>query len=80
MIEKKESIEKSVMLLRQDFIDVLSNDINNCNLPLFVIEPILKDVYLEVKSLLQKQYEIEKAEYEQKMKQYNEDYKVNPNE
>lgn len=68
MIEKKENIEKSVMLLRQDFIDALSNDINNCNLPLFVIEPILKDVYLEVKSLLQKQYEIEKAEYEQKIK------------
>lgn len=64
----KEKIEKPIMMIRQDFIDTISDDINNCNLPLFIIEPILKDIYLEVKSLSQKQYEIEKMEYEKKMK------------
>lgn len=64
----KENIEKPITVIRQEFIDVISNNINNCNLPLFVIEPILRDIYLEVKSLSQKQYEIEKAEYESKLK------------
>lgn len=64
----KEKIEKPITVIRQEFIDTISNAINNSNLPLFVIEPILRDIYLEVKSLSQKQYELEKAEYEQKMK------------
>lgn len=70
----KEKIEKPIIMIRQEFIDKISDDINNCNLPLFVIEPILKDVYLEVKSLLQKQYAYEKAEYENKIKECNKDF------
>lgn len=62
-----EKIEKPITLIRQEFIDTLSNTINNSNLPLFIVEPILRDIYLEVKSLSQKQYEIEKAEYESKL-------------
>ena len=61
-------IEKPITIIRQEFIDAISNDINNCNLPLFVIEPILRDVYLEIKTLSQKQYEMDKAEYESKLK------------
>lgn len=66
-VKMNEKIEKPITIVRQEFIDTISNDINNCNLPLFVIEPILRDMYLEVKSLFQKQYELEKAEYEQRM-------------
>lgn len=72
----KEKIEKPITVIRQEFIDAISNAINNSNLPLFVVEPILRDVYLEVKSLSQKQYEIEKAEYEktiQEVQTKNED-------
>lgn len=64
-----ERIEKPITIVRQEFIDALTNNINNCNLPLFVIEPILRDIYLEIKSLSQKQYELEKAEYEQKIQE-----------
>lgn len=63
-----DKVEKPITIIRQEFIDKISNDINNCGLPLFIIEPILRDLYLEVKSLSQKQYEIEKAEYESKLK------------
>lgn len=63
-----EKIEKPITVIRQEFIDAISSDINNCGLPLFVVEPILKDVYLEVKSLSKKQYELEKAEYEEKIR------------
>lgn len=61
----KERIEKPITVIRQEFIDEISNSINNCELPVFIIEAILKDIYLEVRSLSQKQYEIEKAQYEQ---------------
>lgn len=60
----KENIEKPMIIARQEFTDQIIESVNNCGLPLFVIEPILKDVYLEVKSMLQKQYEIEKVQYE----------------
>ena len=62
-----EKIEKPITMIRQEFIDTISDVVNNCGLPLFVVEPILRDIYLEVKSLSQRQYEIEKAEYERKI-------------
>lgn len=68
-----ENIGKPITMLRQDFISSLINVVNNCQLPLFVIEPILKDVYLEVRALSNKQYEIEKMEYEKKVQECKED-------
>ena len=65
-MEKK--IEKPITVARQEFIDKISDVINNCNLPLFIVEPIMRDVYLEIKSLSQKQYEMDKEEYESKLK------------
>ena len=62
-----ENIEKPITVARQEFIDGLVNYINNSGLPLFVVEPILKDMYIEVKTMLQKQYESEKMQYEQMM-------------
>lgn len=65
-MEKK--IEKPITIVRQELIEAISNDINNSNLPLFIVEPILKDMYLEIKSLSQRQYVIDKNEYESKLK------------
>lgn len=65
-MEKK--IEKPITVARQEFIDTIFDAINKCGLPLFIIEPILRDVYLEVKSLSQKQYEMDRDEYESKLK------------
>ena len=61
-------IEKPITVARQEFIDTIYEDINKCGLPPFIIEPILKDVYLEVKSLSRKQYEMDRDEYESKLK------------
>ncbi len=68
-----EKIKKPITVARQEFIVLISNDINNSNLPLFVIEPILKDIYLEIKSLSQRQYELERAEYEKSILECNKD-------
>lgn len=66
-----ESINKPMSVVRQEFIEQLFNDVNNCTLPLFVIEPILRDLLNMVKSAAQQQYEAEKSQYEQKLNEQN---------
>lgn len=58
-----ENIEKPMIVARQEFINKLAYDINNCGLPIFVIEPILRDMHLEVKAILEKQYDFELSQY-----------------
>lgn len=67
----KDNFEKPITILRQEFIDALINDVNNCKLPLFVIESILQDLLIQVKAMAQKQYELDKANYESQLKQQN---------
>lgn len=66
------AIKKPLSIIRQEFIEQLVNDVNNCELPLFVVEPILQDLLNMVKSAAQHQYETEKAQYEQQLNKQNE--------
>lgn len=61
------TIKKPLSVVRQEFIEQLVNDVNNCELPLFVVEPILQDLLNMVKSAAQQQYETERAQYEQQL-------------
>ena len=61
------NIVKPVTLIRQEFVDTLVEEINNCQLPMFVIEPILQDLLDQVKVMVQKQYEADKAQYESQL-------------
>ena len=71
-------ITKPMSVIRQEFIEQLVNNVNNCPLPLFVVEPILQDLLSMVKTAAQKQYEAEKAQYEQQLlKQTENDEKMN---
>ena len=63
-----ETMIKPMSVIRQEFIDRLVHEINNCELPLFVIEPILQDMLSAVKTASQKQYETEKAQYEEMLR------------
>ena len=65
-----ENLVKPMSVIRQEFIEQLVDDVNNCQLPLFVVEPILQDILSMVKSAAQKQYEVEKAQYESAKAQY----------
>ena len=65
----KSILEKPVTVIRQELIETLVNTINNSGLPLVIIEPILKDIYLETKAALQRQYELEKMQYENGLKE-----------
>lgn len=66
------NIVKPVTLIRQEFVDTLVEEINNCQLPMFVIEPILQDLLDQVKVMVQKQYETDKAQYEAQLKEVEE--------
>lgn len=59
---------KPVTILRDEFIRNLAELINNSNLPPFVIESIIKDVYFDVKSFAQKQLENDLKNYQESLK------------
>ena len=63
----KETIQKPITVIRQEFIEKLVDEVENCQLPLFVIEPILQDLLNMVKVTSQKQYEAEKAQDEEQL-------------
>jgi hypothetical protein len=60
-----EQIRKPITVVRQEFIAKMVNEINTCGLPLWAIEPILEDLLRSVKAESKRQYETEKAQYEQ---------------
>ena len=64
-----ENLMKPMSVIRQEFTEQLVSDINNCKLPLFVIEYILQDVLNTVKATAKQQCELEKMQYEQLLKQ-----------
>lgn len=60
-----ENLNKPITIVRAEFISNLADLINKSGLPPFIIEPILKDIYFEVKNAAQRQYEMDVARYEQ---------------
>ena len=64
-----ETITKPMSVMRQELTEQIVSDINNCKLPLFVIEYILQDVLDTVKSAAKQQCEMEKMQYERLLKQ-----------
>ncbi len=60
-------MEKPITLIREDFIKSMARTINTSKLPAFVIEPILANLLDEVRAAAVKQYESDKAKYEQEI-------------
>lgn len=60
-------IQKPLSVLRAEFIGSLTELINNSALPPFIIEPILKDMYSDVRLLSQKQFEAESKRYKEQL-------------
>ena len=61
--------DKPSSVARVEFIDGIANLINNSGLPAFVMEPILRDMYIEVQNVSNRQYEYDKEQYEQAVQQ-----------
>ena len=66
---KKEKIMKPASVAVIELQNELVKLINESNLPAFAIEPILKDLWVEAKASVQKQYEIDKKLYEDSLKE-----------
>ena len=64
----KNQINKPITIIKEEVVNDIANVINNSMLPAFVIENILKDMYLEAKAMAQRQYEIDKERYEESLK------------
>ena len=61
-------MNKPSTIIYEEFKQNLASLINNCGLPAFVIEPVLRDYTNEIKSLAQRQYQLDKAEYDEFLK------------
>lgn len=61
-------IQKPATLAYEDTKKSLADIINNCGFPLFVVEPILKELLDEVRAVRKKQYETDKERYEAELK------------
>ena len=68
-----ETITKPMSVMRQELVGQIIASINNCKLPLFVIEYILQDVLNTVKSAVKQQCEMESMQYEEALKKNQED-------
>lgn len=58
-------ITKPASILRSEFITSLTELINTSGLPAFIIEPILKDFYFDIKSIAQNQLADDVKAYEE---------------
>lgn len=65
----RNKVMKPMSVARSEFIQYLTNLINESTLPLFVIESILKDMHSDVRSLSQRQLEIDLKNYREALSQ-----------
>lgn len=66
-----EQIIKPMSVARVEFINALTDLINNSMLPPFVIEPILKDMYNDIHTVAMHQYESDFKKYNEELKNTN---------
>lgn len=58
-------MDKPATMLQREFKEKIIGAINESKLPAFVITPILEQALAEVKAIEEKQYEADKAAYEE---------------
>ena len=65
-------MEKPTSLLLHEFKDNIVKTVNDSKLPMFVMEPILRDLYTSVKNEANRVYLLEKEAYEKSIKEKEE--------
>lgn len=64
-MSKANEIMKPMSVLRAEFINSLTDLINNSKLPPFVVEAVLKDMYTDIKIVSQRQLESDYKKYQE---------------
>lgn len=67
-----DEIQKPITVVRMEFITSLSDMINNSKLPPFILEPIFKDMYTDIRRMAQRQYELDLERYNKEINGFNE--------
>lgn len=62
-------MEKPISIIIEEAKQKIGTTINELNLHPSILEPIMKDLYTEVQFLAKQQYEKDKKEYEESMKE-----------
>ena len=70
---RNEPIAKPMSVVRNEFINSMTELINKCQLPLFVIEGVIKDIYSDIHILAQRQLEADLKNYHESLKTQKED-------
>ena len=60
-------MNKPTTIVYEEFKQDLANLINNSGLPAFVVEPVLQNFLNETRMIMQRQYQLDKAEYEKSL-------------
>lgn len=58
-----EIAKKPLSVARNDLMNNMVDAINNSYLPIMIVEYVVKDLYMEVRAMAQKQYDKEQDEY-----------------
>ena len=56
-------IQKPLSVARNDLMSDMVDAINNSHLPIMIVEYVVKDLYMDVRAMAQKQYDKEQEEY-----------------
>ena len=70
--QNKQEVLKPISLIRKEFKDNLANLINTCNLPAFIIVPILDEFLIQMQTIEQQQYQMDVAAYHRKLAEQEE--------
>ena len=76
IMDNKE-INKPILLCREEFTKNLVKLINESQLPVFIVEYILKDILSEVHTATQQEFESEKQTYEKQIKELSKNSETN---
>ena len=61
-------MEKPITVIYEEFKNDLASLISNAGLPAFIIAPVLQDYLNEINMIKERQYQAEKAQYEESLK------------
>ena len=60
-------MNKPISIVREEFKQNMIELVNNSNLPMFVIEPIMNEILVEVRAVAKTQFELDKKRYEESL-------------
>lgn len=62
-VADEEITQKPLSVARNDLMSDMVDAINNSHLPIMIVEYVVKDLYMDIRAMAQKQYDKEQEEY-----------------